>query len=300
MTLVYEHAPQSKSEIKLVDEYAQWQLKLSCSLFYPGKGQKTSVLELPVGLTTWAESIDVEKFGGKPLRNLLDMHESICAQAQALLAQASVRKEPPEYDTYMKFCEIFNEFMKRLGRLEREFISGAGEYDELTGLRSSKVLYWDIQRELDRLERDGKPFAVAMLQIDDFEKLQKNSQPQVLVDIIIKVSDMIKKSLRSFDDAYSLGSGVFILTLKQTESDGGVRALERLRKDLEKHSDEGIQLSSCIAEPVPEDDIPTLIQNLKSDLNSFEEEHEGSGSVMEYLELTPLQRYLKEQRSSKA
>lgn len=298
MTLVYEYVT---TDLECVlDEYIAWQLKLTRSLFYPDVESRTSILEIPDGLPQWIKAREEENKIVSPfVKELLALHGDVCAQAQALLAQASVHNSLPDYKTYKSFCAIFEKFSKYLGELEKESLFENNAYDRLTGLKSREAMLPDIYREIDRLERDGKPFAVAMLQIDEFDKLAEGTDAAELDQIMIKVSDMIKLSLRSFDDAYALGMGVFVLTLKQTESDGGVCALERLRKDLEKHSSDGVTLSSCIAEPVPGDDIGGLLNNLTEDLNSHEGDSEDDGGVvMEYYELTPLQRFMKDQAGS--
>lgn len=52
-----------------------------------------------------------------------------------------------------------------------------------------------------------------------------------------------------------------------------------------------LTLSSCIGEPLPEDDIRQLIQNMEKDLDK----HEGQlGAIIEYQEMSPLQRFLSE------
>lgn len=296
MTLEYQQVANLAHVNCILDEYIAWYTKLTRSLIYPGQEASTSVLEIPGGLLKWAQTADSSRLiSGYSVKDLLALHNDLCVQAQALLAQASVTSTAPNYDTYKCFCTLFEEFAAKLGRLEKDALSDNNGFDLLTGLRSQDVLHSDIKREMDRLERDGKPFSVALLRIDNFEHLQNSLQPDHVGQILKTVADMVKRSLRSFDDAYVLDGGMFVLSLKQTESDGGIRALERLRKELEAHAGERITLSSCIAEPVPENDITHLINNLKSDLDNFESK---SGAVLEYFEQTPLQRFMKDQTTT--
>jgi hypothetical protein len=113
------------------------------------------------------------------------------------------------------------------------------------------------------------------------------------------VAELVKKCMRSFDDAYHF-NGTFVLSLKQTGTSGGVRALKRLKADLDKsratYSVQGVKheisLSSCIGEPNEAEDVTAFIENLKKDLNLYQTDK--GGAVVEYTELSPLQRFIRD------
>ena len=146
---------------------------------------------------------------------------------------------------------------------------------------------------MDRLARYGKPFSLAILRVKNNSTLDDK--------IIKKVSKLIGKSIRSFDDAYYISNGEFILCLKQADISGGLRALERLEELLyenNKRHDAKIQISCFVSEPSQYQDLGELISNLEKDLNAHEKNYEKRkkgrdiGAVREYQDKSPLERFI--------
>ena len=113
------------------------------------------------------------------------------------------------------------------------------------------------------------------------------------------LGEQIKKCVRTFDDAYRLADDEFVMSLKQTEAKGGVAAVERLRKLIEQEKimiqDDGydykLTMSYCVASPVPGDKPEHIIANMRLDLDRYKSDGDMS---LEYLEQSPLQRYIKD------
>ena len=61
--------------------------------------------------------------------------------------------------------------MQALRRLERAFAAAASELDPLTGLHTRASLHAEIDREINRFTRTGRPFCVAIMDIDHFKKI---------------------------------------------------------------------------------------------------------------------------------
>ena len=144
-----------------------------------------------------------------------------------------------------------------------------------------------------------------MVKVDNYELIAQLPTPEEVRGYIKLVADLIKLSLRSFDDAYYMGKDEFVLCLKQADVTGGVSALERLRKELETQdvalkSASGeivpLSVSCCIAEPLGDDNVEELIRNLRLDLQDTG--YKKSDTVLEYHELSPLQRYMQEDSES--
>lgn len=166
-----------------------------------------------------------------------------------------------------------------------------------TGLRRESVLNKDMDREMQRLARQGKPFSLALVRIKNYEEISEQ-EGEAIGEYVKFVSELIKKCLRSFDDAYRVGDGEFVLALKQADVTGGIRALERLNHLLEDNkydftsealSEKNAALLCCVTEPVADDDINSLIENMKADLDGSDN---SDDTVLEYHELSPLQRFV--------
>ena len=214
---------------------------------------------------------------------------------------AKEQQKKPEYKQFRELITLFEEFTFQVRRLEKDFLIDGSGFDLLTGLRNKALLVPDVFREMDRLARQGKSFCLALACIDRFDGILKASPKDESDGYIKLLASLIKLSVRSFDDAYYMGDGVFALCLKQTDINGGFSAFERLRKELEYQkiviqSENGekkpLSMSCCIAEPVNGDDVDDLIQSLSDDLVGSEDDNVDS--VLRYRELSALERYVQD------
>ncbi|MGB4057336.1 MAG: diguanylate cyclase, partial [Alphaproteobacteria bacterium] len=238
------------------------------------------------------------------LQRVKDLHKDLSERASGLLEDSSRRKLPPHQEDFKKLTVTFEEFVSYLRRIEKETGSNNADIDPLTGLRGKESMEKDVKREMDRLARQGKAFSLALIQIDQFDDIQKFLSQSEQDECIKAVANFVKKSMRSFDDAYRLDKGMFILSLKQTGTQGGVKALKRVKDELDSmkisYTIEGknrlLSLSSCIGEPAPGEDIFSFITNLTKDIKAYDG---GKGSVVEFYDLSPLQRFIRDNEKNR-
>ncbi len=232
-------------------------------------------------INEWCEGVlDVRAISAPALEGL-----------KALYRQAKVAIHTPE-----KFPSAFNAFINRLIKIEQDVLLAATGIDVQTGLKHRTVMRQEIEREMERLAREGKAFSIALVQISGFDMLKEKCEEGEEGIYEKSVADILKATLRSFDDAYYVGGGAFVLTLKQSESVGGVKAMQRLKvildtKDIEIKTSRGavghVSLTCRVAEPVQGDDVEDIIQNLIMDIEKTGDEE---STVFEYQEMSPLQR----------
>ena len=129
----------------------------------------------------------------------------------------------------------------------------------------------------------GQPFSIAVLRIDRKEDRAKDNAIQ-------SVSKAVLKTIRSFDDAYFAGNGEFVISLKHSDSNGGLRFVTRFNQALKEDDTTDFTVSSCVAEPLPGDEIHVLLQNVRVDLDHICEL--GHGGAGQYEEVSPLNRFL--------
>jgi len=141
---------------------------------------------------------------------------------------------PVERKDYESVIVKYDEFMQGLRRLERAFAVAASGIDLLTGLRSRVGLKEDLDRERSRFLRTGKPFCVAMMDIDHFKAINDKHGHDAGDRVLAAVADHVSRSMRSFDDAYRLGGEEFLLCLKETDLAAGLKVVERLHANLEQ------------------------------------------------------------------
>ena len=77
----------------------------------------------------------------------------------------------PTQDMFQNFWQAYEGLMGLLHRLEKDSLLGDLGIDPITGLRSSKEMKKDLERELERRSRRGQPFCIALTCIDGSDNL---------------------------------------------------------------------------------------------------------------------------------
>lgn len=300
MALKYEDARSWERILPILEEHTEWFHRVLKLFFYSGEIEEYHLDKKPTSFAEWmVESNRENVVQPEIIEKLASLHSDLFKASDILVHNVRETGQKPALKNFQKFMTIYEEFLFNMRRLEKDaLIEGAG-YDSFTGLRSPKLLVADIEREIDRLDRQGKSFSIALARIDNFSKIHDSVSHDELSGCVKLISDLIKLSVRSFDDAYYLGNGEYILSLKQADVTGGISALERLRKELEHKkivvggSGSLLSMSCCIVEPLVGYNINEMIKNLRDDLNN-KNHLSKADTVLEYRELSPLQRYLQE------
>lgn len=280
----------------VLDEYLQWFLQVTSFIFYPDQDAK--IPAAPDLFIKWAEHQKQENLiASEMLARVTRIYQDLVSESSKLLNQVINNGKRPDQAEYQSMAAFFDEFIKALRRIEQDGLMEGYGLDILTGLRTEKLVIRDMNREMDRLRRHGRNFCIALVKIDNFD-ITKVARGNAEESTIRNVAQMIKKSLRSFDDAYRLENGMFILILKQTDLFGGMKALERLKDLLEEKrlqadpaKASNITLSCCVAQPIKFDEPSVLVKDLKKFLDEHKNEE---GVLLKFYELTPVQKFLKE------
>lgn len=295
MALEYDVRFRWMELLPVLDEHTAWFHDLLKIIFYQDKAE----LAKPVSFARWLvhangdDGIQLEV-----IEKLTRLHIEMLKMAENLRKHVETAGQKPFAADFQNFMTVYEEFILCIRRLEKDFIHEDTGYDSFTGLRSPKNLHSDFDREMQRMARQGRSFCIALARIDNFSSLKMHYSKNECDAYVKLVSELIKLSIRSFDDAYHMGGDEFVLCLKQANVTGGFSALERLRRELELQEifltiggqDKRLSMSCCIAEPVDGDTIEDLLANLRQDLSGTEKK---SDLVLEYHELSPLQRLIK-------
>jgi len=298
MPLDYDVKNKYETLLPVLDEHTEWFHCVVESCFYPKEHNSDELCQKPVSFAQWTVTSQEDKsIQPELLEKLTTLHHDLVQAADDFLVNGNETDGRPDHKVFLSFLTLYEEFQNNVRRLEKDFMREDSGYDAFTGLRSKKLMVDDIEREMHRLSRQGKKFTLAMARIDKFDQI-KEYYSQSEHDACIKlVADLIKASIRSFDDAYHLNENEFVLCLKQTDISGGIAAMERLRKELERQKimlqfpdkETPFSLSCCIAEPVEGDRVHELITNLQADLKDTDDRED---TVLEFYEMSPLQRYV--------
>ncbi len=287
----------------VLDEHCQWFHNVIEYLFYAHLDNPSKNIVKPSSFAQWilhAKEDDTVQL--EIIEKLTAVHNELFKISDQLVNAMEDTGNRPSHASYKNFVTIFEEFISHIRRLEKNFISESRGYDPFTGLRNKKMLKDDVRRELHRLARQGRNFCLAIASIDNFDSIRNTAHKDEVDGYIKLVASLIKLSIRSFDDAYYMGNDEFVLCLKQADLSGGIAALERLRRELERQKitldpirsnyQNPLSMSCCIAEPVDGDDVDELLNNLRNDLKNTDKD--SNDTVLKYRELSPLQRFVRE------
>lgn len=100
--------------------------------------------------------------------------------------------------------------------------------DPLTGVANRRRLLEILHEERERALRYGQPLCVAMLDLDDFKRVNDVHGHDVGDAMLRHVTALAKASLRSVDTLGRLGGEEFCVLLPQTGLDAGVEATRRI------------------------------------------------------------------------
>jgi GGDEF domain-containing protein len=117
--------------------------------------------------------------------------------------------------------------MRRHGRLERELsvLRATSRIDSMTALRNAQGFDEDLDRELLRADRTGRPLAVVVF------AMSADAPGGLLGDDahLREVAKVFRTTIRTVDAAYRTGQAEFALILPETRAEDAMGAVARSR-----------------------------------------------------------------------
>jgi diguanylate cyclase len=162
------------------------------------------------------------------LSHLLDdiMQDTRVIQASALRSHEELletRQRVQEAETKIKQLEQ-----------ELEQISEKVREDQLTGALNRRGLDEAYARESTRAQRNNSPICVALLDIDNFKRLNDTMGHQAGDQALIHLTTVIKESLRPSDVVARYGGEEFVIVLPDTSIEEAEQTIVRLQRELTK------------------------------------------------------------------
>lgn len=125
---------------------------------------------------------------------------------------------------------------KRISELQGELdkASSLVRHDQLTGALNRRGLEETFDAEVSRAQRRNSPLCVALLDIDNFKKLNDTLGHEAGDGALIHLVTVIRETLRPQDTLARFGGEEFIIILPDTPLDDARKALVRLQRELTK------------------------------------------------------------------
>jgi diguanylate cyclase len=127
-----------------------------------------------------------------------------------------------------------DEAEREVSRLQEE-LAHASElvrHDALTGALNRKGMDEALEREVARLRRQGGSLSLAMLDIDNFKKLNDSLGHAVGDAALIHLSSVAREAIRPQDTLARYGGEEFVVLLPNTPLDDAVSAMVRVQREL--------------------------------------------------------------------
>jgi diguanylate cyclase (GGDEF)-like protein len=298
MALTYESNDKMKSLYPVMDEYSGWYGRVIRDTFYPELHTDDKYLGVPEAFRIWMDDVAQNELLDKvSLDHVMKLHSDLHAFANDLIQMAFESEKKPPVDMLDSFTDLYDAFIVKLRRLERDSIQSGSSLDVVTGLRNAQAMKVDLEREMARRARRGKPFCLVLARIDDHSAIKNSMSEEEYQQMLERVSEQIRKGVRTFDDAYRASESDFVLSLKNSDITGASASVVRLRRLLEEEqiiinnegNNELLTMSYCLSDPVPGDEIEKLMDNMKNDLDNSAD---GKDVMLEFFEASPLSRYI--------
>ena len=154
------------------------------------------------------------------------MHDTRVIQSSALRSHEEMLNHKKQADEAEAKIRELEQELEQVSELVRE--------DQLTGALNRRGLDETMDRELKRSDRSKAPVSIALLDIDNFKRLNDTLGHQA-GDLALKhLTKVIKETLRPADTVGRYGGEEFLIVLPDTDQDDAIEVIRRLQRDLTK------------------------------------------------------------------
>lgn len=174
----------------------------------------------------------------------------------------------------------------RIRELEQELeaTSDLVRHDQLTGVLNRRGLEEIFDKEVARAARHDTVLCVALLDIDNFKKLNDSMGHDAGDEALIHLATVCRETLRPQDTVARYGGEEFIILLPETPLHDATVALTRLQRELTRkfflHANEKVLItfSAGVTQMLPGDDQGTVIK--RADSAMYQAKQTGKNRVV--------------------
>ena len=115
---------------------------------------------------------------------------------------------------------------------ELDRVGAQARHDPLTGVLNRKGLDETLAREMSIVQRQGRPLCLALLDIDDFKKLNDKLGHAAGDEALTHLAGVAREVMRPQDTLARYGAEEFVILLPDTALEAGMDAMTRLQREL--------------------------------------------------------------------
>lgn len=169
-------------------------------------------------------------------------------------------------------------------RQKNQLLEALSLTDSLTGLYNRKKLDDVLASQIARFQRNHRPFALLMLDIDYFKALNDTYGHLAGDEVLVSVAKVLMQAVRNVDYAARYGGEEFAIVLVETTLDAAIDTAERIRGVLQKtvyrvgERSVSVTVSVGVAESRIEDESGESVL-ARADSALYEAKHAGRNRV---------------------
>ena len=172
-------------------------------------------------------------------------------------------------------------------RRAREEALRLSRFDSLTTLHSRDYFMSELEQEILRATRTGRPFAVAMLDLDGLKAANDRFGHDWGDNLLRAVADVMSGDIRVTDVAASYGGDEFVLMLPETDLSGAILVAEKVRVDISRvalpHNGAVVRTSASIGiVTFPDDGRSSAELMRRADLAMYEAKRRGRDQIVRF------------------
>lgn len=172
-------------------------------------------------------------------------------------------------------------------RRAREEALRLSRFDSLTGLHSRDYFSAEVEQEILRAARSGRPFALLMFDLDGLKAANDRFGHASGDTLLRAVADTLRGDIRITDVAARYGGDEFVVLLPETDLAGAMLVADKLRIDIGRlalpHDGLVIRTSASIGLVTYPDDGRTSTELMRrADLAMYEAKRRGRDQVVRF------------------
>lgn len=129
---------------------------------------------------------------------------------------------------------LVNRVFRQRAFLSEKTLLYISRHDSMTGACNKAHLTELAEREVALARRHGRPLAVAMLDIDNFKRINDQYGHAIGDEVIRQLVNTCKSTLRSIDHFGRIGGEEFIAVMPETSMPEALACAERMRRNIEQ------------------------------------------------------------------
>ncbi|WP_161847746.1 GGDEF domain-containing protein [Athalassotoga saccharophila] len=169
-------------------------------------------------------------------------------------------------------------------KFERIIASKLSDLDQLTNVYTRRYIFERLYEEVERSRRYKEFLSVAMVDIDDFKKVNDTYGHDVGDEVLRKIADTLKSSVRKIDIIGRYGGEEFLILFPHTQLEQSIKSAQRILKSVrENFKWMKLTLSIGMAEMTPScDDVEKLVKC--ADIALYRAKAAGKNRISKYTE----------------